>query len=140
MQGLMFDFKEKKPLCELDNASVSSSVLFDLRTDQQKSYAKYNDQTLTLKHSTLNVFSHRPLLIHQQTMIGNSNPQVTLLELQKIILRTNSFTEESMTLSLVDASPPFPVLKKLDLDRKSITGHRDVNTIVPATYSRATTQ
>ena len=43
-----------------------------------------------------------------------------------------------MTLSLVGALPPFPVLKTFELDRKKKLS--DETTIVPATYSRATTQ
>ena len=44
-----------------------------------------------------------------------------------------------MTLSLLGASLPFPVLKTFELDRE-FESFIDTNNLEPATYSRATTQ
>ena len=62
-----------------------------------------------------------------------------MLEIQNIILRTNSLDEESMTVSLLGVSLPFPLLKTFQLERE-FQGRRDITSLVPATYSRATTQ
>ena len=134
----MFDFQEKELMMEVKHASVSS-VLFDLRTAQQKSDALHNNQTSSLNHQELNVFIHRPAFVHQQPSIDGFNNQVFMLEIQKIILRTNSLDEESMTLSLLGASLPFPLLRIFQLERE-FDHSIDITNLVPATYSRATTQ
>ena len=77
---------------EVKHASVSS-VLFDLRTAQQRSDALHNNQTSSLNHQELNVLSHRPAFVHQQPSINYFNNQVFMPELQNIILRTNSQDE-----------------------------------------------
>ena len=115
---------------DVKHASISS-VLFDLRTTQQRSDAKHNNQTSTLNHQELDVYTHRPAFVQQQPRIGYFQPQVLMLRLQKIILRTNSLNEKSMTLSLLGASLPFPVLKTFELENCRLE---------PATYSKATTQ
>ena len=124
---------------KVKHASISS-VLFDLRTAQQKSDALHNNQTSSLNHQELNVLSHRPAFVHQQPRIKDFRPQVFMLEIQNIILRTNSLDEESMTLSLLGASLPFPLLKTFQLEREFNEYGREITTLVPATYSRATTQ
>ena len=58
-QKYMIDFQAKKLIKYVKHASISS-VLFDLRTAQQKSDAKVNNVTSTLNHQTLDVFSNRP--------------------------------------------------------------------------------
>merc|ERR1719232_1357183 len=129
-QGYMFDFQEKKLMQDVQHAPISS-LIFDWRTAQQKSDAKYNNQTATLNHKELDVLTQRPAFVYQQPKISNFVPQVFHLELHNIILRTNSLNENTMTLSLLGASLPFHQLQSFELD---------ITTLVPATYSRVTTQ
>ena len=75
------------------HASISS-VLFDLRTTQQRSDAKYNNQTSTLNHQELDVYTHRPAFVQQQPRIGRFIPKVVMLRLQNIILRKNSLNQK----------------------------------------------
>ena len=92
------------------HASISS-LLFDLRSAQQRHDAKYNNQILTLNHQELNVFSNRPAFVHQQPKIREcKKTQVFSLGLQSIILRTNSLNEKLLVVSLLGASLPFPLL------------------------------
>ena len=64
--------------------------------------------------------------------------------LQNIFLRTNSLNEKTMTLSLLGSSLPFHLYKTFTLNRKFGTDYgnvkEDITTVVPATYSRPTTQ
>ena len=105
-QGRMFDFQEKKPMRDVQHVSISS-LIFDWRTAQQKTDAKYNNQTATLNHKELDVLTQRPAFVHQQTSKGDFSPQLLYFELQNIILRTNELNEETMTVSLLSSSLPF---------------------------------
>ena len=115
---------------QVKHASISS-IIFDLRTIQQKIDAKYNYQTSTLNHKTLDVFIHRPSFVHQQQRINRFFAQIFVLELQNIILRYNSLNENSMMLSLLGVSIPYPLPYAFELND---------DCLIPATYSKVTTQ